>query len=204
MTLSRRATTIPVPINVLPAQKYLGYDGSWSTFPVSVGTPPQTFNVVPSTLVSETWVILPDGCISSDPSNCQTLRGGLGFNGQPAAGFLTNQSSTWSLIGLYNIGTEVDLGFAGNDSALFGDDTVSLNGGNGSSGGVTLSSSTIGGIASKDYFLGVLGLSIAPSSFSSSATPAKTLLERLSELSLIPSLSFSYTAGASYVASESS
>jgi hypothetical protein len=204
MPISRRATVIPVPINVLPAQKFLGYDGSWSTFQVSVGTPPQTFNVLPSTLVSETWVILPDGCISSDPSDCQTERGGVGFNGRPAAGFLTNESSTWESIGLYNLEAEQNLGFSSDDSGVFGNDTVSLNGGNGSSGGVSISSTTVGGIATKDFFLGVLGLSIAPSSFTSSAAPAKTLLERLLELNLIPSLSYSYTAGAQYVASRSS
>jgi aspartyl protease len=198
MALARRATVVPAPINVLPAQSFMGDDGKWSTFTVAVGTPPQNFRILPSTQVSETWVILPDGCISSDPADCQTQRGGQPFNGQAPVGFLTNQSSTWEEIGLYSIQTEAALN--GSINGVFGSDTVGLNGGNSSSasGGVSLAKQTVGGIAAKDVFLGVLGLSIAPSSFSSAANPIQTFLYNLYHDNLIPSLSFGYTAGASY------
>jgi hypothetical protein len=202
MALSRRATVVPAPINVTPAQKFMGDDGQWSTFTVSVGTPPQNFHIVPSTQVSETWVIIPDGCIIGDPSDCETQRGATTFNGQAPQGFLTNQSSTWDEIGLYQITTESALGVSAN--GLFGYDTVGLNGGNASStgNGISLAKQTVGGIATKDYFLGYLGLSLAPSSFSSASNPAQTLLENLYSESLIPSASYGYTAGASYGTSE--
>lgn len=187
---------VPAPINVLPSQAFLGDDGQWSTFTVSVGTPPQKFRVLPSTKGSETWVILPDGCISTDPSDCYTQRGGENFNGSPSKGFLTNQSSTWDQIGLYTINTEKRLDDTA--SGLFGTDVVGLNGGNGSANGVSLDKQTVGGIATKDFFLGILGLSTAPSSFSSAATPAQTLLQNLFDNNLIPSMSYAYTAGASY------
>jgi hypothetical protein len=196
MALSRRETVVPAPINIVPAQSFMGDDGKWSTFTVSVGTPPQNFHILPSTQVSETWVILPDGCLSSDPADCQTQRGGQPFNGQAPVGFLTNQSSTWEEIGLYSINTEAALN--GSINGVFGYDTVGMNGGNGSSGGVSLGRQTVGGIAAKDVFLGVLGLSVAPSSFSSASNPLQTLLYNLYLDNLIPSLSFGYTAGASY------
>lgn len=199
MAKSRRATVVPAPVNILPSQSFMGDDGKWSTFTVSVGTPPQNFRVLPSTQVSETWVILPDGCIASDPSDCQTQRGGENFNGQSPKGFLSNQSSTWQQLGLYTINTESVLNITG-VNGLFGNDTVGLNGGNGSTvgAGLSLAKQTVGGIAAKDYFLGLLGLSIAPSSFSSAANPAQTFLTNLFKERLIPSLSYGYTAGASY------
>jgi hypothetical protein len=202
MALSRRATVVPPPHHVLPSQQFMGVDGQWSTFTISVGTPPQNFRILPSTQVSETWVVLPDGCISSDPSDCETQRGATTFNGQAPQGFLSNQSTTWSEIGLYQITTEETLGI--NANGLFGYDTVGLNGGNGSStgSGISLAKQTVGGIATKDYFLGLLGLSIAPSSFSSASNPAQTFLENLYNDDLIPSPSYGYTAGASYGESE--
>lgn len=75
---------------------------------------------------------------------------------------------------------------------------LALNGGNGSSGGVSLAKQVVAGIAAKDYLLGVLGLGIQPTSFSSSSTPVKTFMEQMKDNKLIPSLSYGYTAGASY------
>lgn len=75
---------------------------------------------------------------------------------------------------------------------------LALNGGNRSSGGVSLPNQIVAGIAAKDYLLGVLGLGIQPTSFSSSSTPVKTFVQQLRDNKLIPSLSYGYTAGASY------
>lgn len=162
----------------------------------SQGTPPQSFHVLPSTKGSESWVPLPEGCTSTDPSNCPVLRGVQPFNGNPPSGFLINQSTTWDEQGLYAIQLETALNYEANGH--YGKDVLALNGGNGSSNGVSLANQLVAGIAAKDYLLGVLALGIQPTSFSSSSTPVKTFMEQLKYNKLIPSLSYGYTAGASY------
>ena len=203
--LSRRSTTIPVPIVLSPAQSFDGADGNWSTFTVNVGTPPQKFHLLPGTQVSETWVVLPEGCDAppTDPSNCEVLRGAEAFNGQPATGFLTNASSTWAEAGLYEIKLEANLGIDG-VNGLFGDDVVGVNNGNGSANGVSLAGQPVAGIAAKSFFLGYLGLGITRPNFSSAAASQNTFLSNLWMDNLIPSLSYGYTAGASYGASKMS
>ncbi|KAE9961413.1 hypothetical protein BLS_002152 [Venturia inaequalis] len=194
--LSKRATTVPAPLVVDPSQSFEGGDGSWSVFNIAVGTPPQSFHVLPSTRGSETWVPVPEGCTAADPSNCPSIRGVQPFNGNPPSGFLINQSTTWVDQGLYAIQLETALNYEANGH--YGKDVLALNGGNGSSGGVSLAKQVVAGIAAKDYLLGILGLGIQPTSFSSSSTPVKTFIEQLKDNKLIPSLSYGYTAGASY------
>jgi hypothetical protein len=62
-----------------------GNDGPWSSFTLQIGTPPQDVKVFISTAGTQTWVVVPEGGGSSDPSNCPALRGGE---------FALNQSST--------------------------------------------------------------------------------------------------------------
>ncbi|KAF2666526.1 acid protease [Microthyrium microscopicum] len=196
---TRRATqSIPAPIRLRPSQKFDGDDGQWSTFIVGVGTPPQNFRVLPASQISETYVTSTEGCISSDPSNCYSLRGGEIFNSNPPAGFLSNQSSTWDELGLYGLTEESTLDVTGNGD--FGTDVISLNGGNGSStgDGVSLAAQVVAAVPDKDYFLGSLGLSQRPPSFSTASNAKDNLLDSLYEKKLIPSRSFSYTAGAYY------
>ena len=150
--------------------------------------------------MSETWVILPEGCNENDPSNCDSLRGGENFNGQPPQGFLANQSSTWEEIGLYEVEAEKKLNISAN--GLYGTDVVGVNGGNGTEGGVSLDGQIVAGIAAKEYFLGVLGLSRAPADFSSAAPSRNSFLHNLYISNFIPSLSYSYTAGAKYGSSK--
>jgi hypothetical protein len=199
MSLLKRGSTVPAPVVVNPSQSFEGADGSWSTFNLQVGTPAQSFHILPSTRSSETWVIDPLGCTSEDPSNCPTLRGVQPFNGQASTGFLSNQSSTYTLGGLYALGLEQSLNYSGNGQ--YGTDVIALNGGNGSSGGISLSNQVVASIASKDYFLGIFGLGIRPISFSSSAKPVPSFLQTLKSLDMIPSLSYGYAVGAVYRAS---
>lgn len=198
----RRATTIAAPIIVRPSEDFDGDDGQWSTFTIGVGTPPQSFRVLPATELSETWVTSTEGCITGDPSNCFNLRGGESFNGNAPAGFLSNESSTWNQIGLYSLGEEAVLNVTGNGE--FGTDVVSLNGGNGSStNGVSMGTQIVAAVPDKDYFLGSLGLSLQPSQFTSTANSKRSLLDNLFFYNLIPSRSFGYTAGAYYGSSKS-
>ncbi|TID19109.1 acid protease [Venturia nashicola] len=194
--LSKRARTVPAPLVVRSSQSFEGGDGDWSTFNLAVGTPPQSFHVLPSTKGSETWVPVPEGCTTTDPPNCPSIRGVQPFNGNSPSGFLINQSTTWEEQGLYAIQLDTALNYKANGH--YGKDVLALNGGNGSSGGVSLPKQMVAGIAAKDYLLGILGLGIQPTSFSSSSTPVKTFMDQLKDNRLIPSLSYGYTAGASY------
>jgi hypothetical protein len=196
MALRRRATTVPAPLSVQPSQKFDGSDGSWSTFVVSVGTPPQNFRVLPSTQITETWIISPDGCTSSDPSDCQSLRGEDVFNGQPPQGFLTASSSTWKQAGLYNLVAEDNFdNYTGN--GLYGYDVLGINGGN-SSGGLSLPNQLVASIATKSFFNGMFGLGAQPVSLSSAASSISGFMVNLFNNRQIPSLSYGYTAGAIY------
>ncbi|KAF2103983.1 acid protease, partial [Rhizodiscina lignyota] len=185
----------PAPYVAAPTQQFDGNDGQWSTFAISVGTPGQSFRILPSTSGSETWIPVPQGCTSSDPDNCASLRGADPFNGRASSGFLTNQSSTWDEIGLYSLDLEANLNYTGN--GLYGYDTVAL-GSPSDSSRLSVNHSVVAGIADKDYFLGIFGLGNRPLSFSSSANNSQGFLQLANDAREVPSLSFGYTAGAVY------
>ncbi|EKG22569.1 Peptidase A1 [Macrophomina phaseolina MS6] len=195
MAIHPRTTTVPAPYVVPTTDRWDGSDGAWSTFSISIGTPPQSFRVLVSTLGQETWVPVPEGCTSLDPSNCADSRGVETFNSAASPGFRTNASSTWELIGLYDLGLETALNYSGN--GLFGYDTVRLGSGQ-DPDAISVAHQVVAGIAAKDYFLGLLGLNAMSSSFSSVSEPVDSLLHSLKQQNGIPSLSYSYTAGASY------
>jgi len=90
MALQLRATTTPAPISFSPSQAFEGNDGPWSTFVIRVGTPAQIFRVLISTTSEETWIPVPEGCLSTDPSNCGALRGVEQFQNLPSSGFQVN------------------------------------------------------------------------------------------------------------------
>lgn len=182
------------PFVFSPSQAWDGNDGRWSTFIVRVGTPEQNFRILPGTSGQETLLPVPEGCTDSDPSNCGSLRGAYPFNGKDSSGFQVNASSTWKNIGIYTLVTEDDLGM--NDNGLYGFDTVGL--GLQNSGGITLQSQVIAGIATKNFYLGIFGLGPKPSNFSDFDYPQPTFMRTLKDQNKIPSLSFGYTAGAAY------
>ncbi|TKA81840.1 hypothetical protein B0A49_01070 [Cryomyces minteri] len=195
MSLSPRANcSIPSPFVFSPSQFWDGNDGSWSTFMIRVGTPEQDFRVLISTAGQETWVPLPEGCTSSDPGNCEYLRGSEPFQGNKGTGFLVNRSSTWQSIGLFDLALENTMNYSGN--GLYGFDTVGLEVQN--SGGLTQTHQVVAGIATKDFYLGMFGVGPKPSNFSSFNDPQPSYMKNLKDRGLIPSLSFGYTAGAPY------
>ena len=168
-----------------------GDDGSWSSFALRVGSSEQSVRVLPSTAGQETWVVSPQGCSpgmngTSASSPCSQSRGGL---------FDSTQSSSWQTIGDYLLDLELNLGY--NDSAVYGLDTVALGFAN-SIGGPTLDSQVISALATDDYYLGVFGLGNQGTNISNFTDPHSSFLTAMRNKSLIPSLSWAYTAGAPY------
>jgi hypothetical protein len=196
MGLAARATAAAEPYVVPPTQKFDGNDGSWSTFRVSVGTPGQDFRVLPSTKSGVTQLVVPEGCQAGiDPANCQQLRGAEIFNSAQNIGFQVNVSSSWSAIGQYDVDLEDALGY--NAKGFFGFDKVSV-GSAADSKALSLDRQVVGGVGELDYFLGYLPLGQADSSFNSLSSSIDSFLYQLRNATKIPSLSYSYTAGAKY------
>lgn len=184
----------PPPFSFSPDQTWNGNAGSWSTFIVRVGTPPQDFHILPSTNNHELWIPVPAGCTSTDPPNCGSLRGALPFHGTSSNGFLSDQSSSWEENGLFTLAIESAPNVSGNGD--YGYDTVGLEVEN--SGGLTLEHQVVAGIATQDFYLGQLGLGPKPSNFTTLAQPVPSFLKNLVTSGLLPSFSYSYTAGARY------
>lgn len=164
-----------------------GDDGPWSSFFIRVGTPAQNLRVLASTTVPETWVVLTSGCIDQDPSGCRLARGSL---------FNPNTSTTWQDQGMFALGVEMNLPYTGNyDNGDYGFDTLGL----GLQGNdVTVNHSVVAGVATKDFFLGNLGLTPRPINFTEFDNPKPSLLTNLRNSNQIPSLTYGYSAGAKY------
>jgi hypothetical protein len=175
------------PISFSPSQTWDGNDGSWSSFVVRIGNPAQTFRVLPLTSAQDTWVPLLGGC-SEESTNCAYGRGAF------TSLFSPNESSSWKELGIYNLHLGQDLGYTGN--GFFGLDTVGLQIPN--SGGVELPKRVVAGINPPDFHLGIFGLDPKPLNFSNFENPIPSFIQALRDQSLTPSISYGYTAGASY------
>ncbi|KAH8657447.1 aspartic peptidase domain-containing protein [Tricladium varicosporioides] len=185
---------VPSPLVVPPSGQWDGSDGPWSSFTLSIGTPPQNARVLASTASNQPWVVLPQGCFSDDPSDCGNIRGGA---------FQPNKSTSWyvptwikndkTANGVFTVTIESNLGLTA--SAQYGYDNMSLSAGGGMP---SLNDQVIGGLAAKDFSMGVLGLNPAATSFSGFNDPIPSYMSSLKNQSVIPSQSYGYTAGAQY------
>lgn len=188
--LGRAASSnTPAPISLQTSQFWDGNDGPWSTFAISIGTPAQSLRLLPATGQSAVWPILPEGCWNDNrtETECADARGKV---------FLTNQSTSWVEQGIYGLSTlfvEHQLGVASDARAHYGFDTVNL--GWPSYGLPSLDNQVVGGIADKSIYEGTLPLSPRPVNFTDLNNPHPTVLQTLVNQSLIPSTSWSYTAG---------
>ena len=193
------STAAPAPFSVTPSWSWDGDDGSWSSFSIQVGTPPQSFRVLPSTTGAETWIPYPPGCegILENIADCGTLRGVNNFDGQPSRGFQTNESSTWDLIGIYELATEQNLWGSTGNPGYYGYDTVSMEQ-YPSGTKAKLKDQTVAGVATANLWLGSLGLGTANASFDVEKKSNPSLMSTMRSQNLTPGLSFGYTAGASY------
>ena len=144
--------------------------------------------VLAGTEVSATWAVLPLGCLSTDSSNCTQTRGGT---------FDNTKSSSWISIGNYALGAESNLGYTTNsDNGYYGVDTVGV--GKAGAGNVSVDGQLVAGLLTKDFYLGSIGLANRPTIFGSDNHPRPSFLSSLQNQSLIPSLAYGFTAGASY------
>lgn len=130
--------------------------------------------------------MMADHPLNSPGTECETKRGGI---------FHSNQSSTWTDVGLFALGLDPKLGFGGNGA--YGFDSIAL------SDKLSVQSQTVAVINTTEYWLGFMGLGIIPSNFSAAAngtnSDRKTYLSSLAETAkAIPSRSYGYTAGAYY------
>ncbi|KAK4570151.1 hypothetical protein LTR86_002231 [Recurvomyces mirabilis] len=135
-----------------------------------------------------------EGCWQANPGlgDCASARGGT---------FVRNQSFSWSTQrlpsnGLLQLNTFEEGGLGLSGSAYYGFDTVTL--GIAGQNLPTLATQLVAGIATDNYFLGSLGLSPISFNITNLNSPLPSILGQLRNQSLVPSLSWAYSAGASY------
>lgn len=189
-TVNGETANTPAPLVVPPSQRWEGNDGPWSSFFLRVGSPVQTLTVLISTASNQPLVVLPEGCSSTDPSDCPTSRGGI---------FHTENSTTWkqndlTKEGIFALAIETNRDYSIN--ALYGNDTVALS--YLGSGAPVLDQQLLGGIASKDLYMGVIGLNPASTNLTDYNNPIQSYMSTLKSQNKTPSLSYAYTAGNQY------
>jgi hypothetical protein len=144
-----------------------------------------------STAASQTLVVFPGGCTSSDPPNCVELRGGE---------FLSSESGTWAknaadiTTNTYFLQVDSLPGF--NGTGEYGFDNIALGGLD--SDGPTLTNQTVVGITDANIYLGLFGLNPSVSTFGDSGDSTNSYLRNLKTQGHIPSISWGYTAGNQY------
>lgn len=183
----------PQPLVIPPSEYFDGDDGPWSSFFLRVGTPEQYVRVLVSTASPETLVVVDGGCstaaFTTVPPGCAASRGAL---------FNMSASSTWDNVGLYGInqngvGLEANLGYS--QKAQFGFESLAVG-----LQAPSLSNQTVAGfVTSEPFYMGIFGLNNQPVNFSSLGnSSAPSFVTTLKDQNKIPSLSWSYTAGAQY------
>lgn len=153
-----------------------------------MGTPPTPLQLLASTEIPETWVVMSLGCQNA-ALNCSDARGGI---------FELEGSRTWSnksgVNSIFKISTEVNLQLDVN--ALYGFDTVQI--GSPGKSSATVDHQVVAGIAAPDLYVGSLGLHNRDVVFQADQLGQRSFISLLNLNKQIPSLSYGFTAGASY------
>jgi hypothetical protein len=138
--------------------------------------------VLPGSSASSVFLIGADGCSGSlaGVSNCSELRGGIA---------MSNESMSFIDLATGQAGQDVNLGL--DVFAQYGYDNVSL--GDPSSSLPSLGNTTVGIIASVDFWLGLFGMSPRVTNFSSFS--AESFFAALRSDAWIASQTWAYTAG---------
>ncbi|KAF1974313.1 acid protease [Bimuria novae-zelandiae CBS 107.79] len=174
------------PLSIRPSQQWDGKDGPWSSFRIQVGTPPQQVRVLPAHDQSSTWLVLGQAC-GNDAQGCGNERGRL---------YSYDNSSTWQETGFYDLEPWLERQVGQDGPGYFGWDDITL----GWEGDdmPTLKNQSVVGITTTDFWLGSLSLNPRPVNFTNYNNPIPSLMQNLRNRTKdpIPSLSWSYTAGA--------
>ena len=159
---------------------------------VQIGTPPQNVKTFLSTASTETWAVAPEGCIPDiDPADCTKTRGRI-YNYNISTSWIPNLANTSNQV--YKLGLEDRLGYTG--LGRYGFDSVTL--GFIGDGGPSLSNQTVASISTTDFWLGNFGVNPRPTNFTSFNDPIPSFMGNLRNQNMIPSTSWSYTAGNRY------
>ncbi|KAF2154979.1 acid protease [Myriangium duriaei CBS 260.36] len=179
---------LPAPVSVPPSGLWDGIDGSWSSFNISIGNPPQISRVFASWMTYQMWVVHPLGCPDATVA-CANARGGL---------FYKNESTSWDEKGVYGLAGETNLGVDGN--GIFGFDSAAL--GATAQQLLPVSNATVVDFAVTEPYLGMLGINPKPTNWTSYTDYSQSYISQLKQTNSIPSVSFGYTAGAAYRSSK--
>ncbi|KAF2839622.1 acid protease [Patellaria atrata CBS 101060] len=169
-----------IPLDISPSQQWGGNDGPWSTFTLSVGTPPQRVQALINIGYAPTWFVIDDGC-GSDPPDCERRRGGL---------IDTSLSETWETLGIYSL-TTVDDNADPRKKGIYGLDTVSLS--SQIENSPSLNQTLVAGLETRRYMLGQVSINPKTTGLRGNSYPG--FLSLLKKEMEIPSLSYAYTAG---------
>jgi hypothetical protein len=204
MPYYKRADTrnVPLPVVLSPSGSFDGDDGSWSTFNINVAGDGegkgQDFKVLMSTSSPITIVPGQTGWCNTD--ECAKSRGiltpnSLGLDDTTSNEYRSAGLYTLPFASLYYWSPNLLLPGNGSSDGIFGISNVGL--GPASQKGNTVTRQFVAKHLLKDFFLGSLGLSIGTTDAANAQL--STYLSRLDVTkTVIPSLSYGFTAGASY------
>lgn len=190
-------TTLPSAVSVAPDQNWDGIDGKWNTISIRVGEPAQLVRVYVSTASQQTWVVHASACaqnVTNPATGAVTETVDRTCFDSRGRTFNVSTSTTWDQNGFFQLWTEKNLGLTGN--GFYGWDKVGL--GLKGEEGPTLPNTTVGTLISPNFWLGHFGVNPKPTNFSAFVDPSPSYMSMLFNQSLLPSLSFGYTAGKRY------
>lgn len=192
---------------------FQGNDGPWSTFPIQVGTPPGTVNILPASSLNYIIVISSEFCSGlglhgSELENCTLMRGGT-FDSSASSTFtvVSNKASPEATYGLYfpyeqhlyplqctsgcnNSG----VGYYASAASQYGSDIVRLASADGVN--ISLAKPIITPYRGVEPELGQLGLAVPPLNYTKAGIqPHDSPLSILWNEGTTPSRYWAYSAG---------
>lgn len=108
--------------------------------------------------------------------------------------YVLRKQSELSTTGIFGLAIERNHNIAVN--ALYGNDSIALS--YPGSGAPSLDKQLVGGIASNDIYMGMIGLNPASTNFTDFNNPIESYMSSLKSQNKIPSLSYGYTSGNQY------
>lgn len=111
-----------------------------------------------------------------------------------SSGFQKNASTSWSETGIYALPVQEGL-FEDDQNGLYGTDRVAVRNGSES---IEVAEQSVVSLATKDFWLGSLGIAQRAANFTVEKTIVPSLVDALKKDNITPSASFGLDVGASY------